>query len=370
MLIGIDASRAIAPRLTGTERYSREIIASLLQAGAQRHRFRLYFRPGRQGDDAERAQFLNALPPGANIQPIVIQQSRLWTHLGLGREMVTRPPDSLFVPSHVLSIGLPRALRTVVTVHDVGYRHFPQTHPLQQRLYLDWGTRHSVRAANVVIADSHATARDIAQFYGVSPNRVCVAHPGPVPLVDVTEVHISKTLATLGLARKQPFVLHIGTQQPRKNLHRLIEAWVAARKPQDAKLVLAGGAGWGSESLPSHDSIKITGYVTDEDKSALMRTATAYAFPSLYEGFGFPVLEAQSVGLPVVCSNTSSLPEVAGDGALFINPLDMSNISSALESVLSDAPLRERLVALGHQNIKRFSWEECARAVLESIENA
>ncbi len=369
MLIGIDASRAIAPRLTGTERYSREIIASLLQAGAQRHRFRLYFRPG---DDAERIQFLDVLLPDANIatiEPVVIQQSRLWTHLGLGREIVARPPDALFVPSHVLPIGLPHSLRTVVTVHDVGYRHFPQAHPLQKRLYLDWGTRHSVRAANVVIADSYATADDITRFYNTSPNCVRVAYPGPLPLVDVTEAHISKTLTKLGLARKQPFVLHIGTQQPRKNLRRLIEAWVAAKKPQDAQLVLAGGAGWGSESLPSHDSIKITGYITDEDKSVLMRTATAYVFPSLYEGFGFPVLEAQSVGLPVVCSNTSSLPEVAGESALLVNPLDVNDIASALARVLNDAVLRERLAVSGYENVKRFSWEACARVVLEGLEN-
>ena len=215
MLIGIDASRCIADRLTGTERYSREVIAAIVRIAPQ-HRHRLYFR---EGHEAQRQAYLGALSSSTMVEPVAIPSQRLWTHIGLRREVSSRPPDALFVPAHVLPIGLPPKLNAVVTVHDVGYRRFPQAHPLLQRVYLDWGTRHSVNAANVVIADSHATAQDIAQVYGIGTGKIRVAYPGLLPLACVTQEQIHATLAKYQLTGR-PFAIHIGTLQPRKNLRR------------------------------------------------------------------------------------------------------------------------------------------------------
>ncbi|BCX05366.1 MAG: glycosyl transferase family 1 [Candidatus Roseilinea sp.] len=375
MWIGIDASRATGVRLTGTERYSREIIAALLRS-APRHCFRLYLREALDPDSLR-------LPRSpVSVEPVVIARRRLWTHLGLARELSARPPDALFVPAHVLPASFIRSpvrrrIRTVVTVHDVGYRHFPEAHPLTQRWYLDLGTRLSVRCAGVVITDSEATRRDVLRFYGVAHDRVVVAYPGPLPLTEVQEKDVARTLAKFGLDDGRPYVLHVGTLQPRKNLRRLIQAWARLLTRTDwagLRLVLAGGRGWGGEDLRAEveaaglqASVVLTGYLDDVEKTALLRHARAYVFPSLHEGFGFPVLEAQSAGVPVACSNASSLPEIAGEAALLFDPFDVEAIAHALEMIIRDESVRTRLVEAGYRNLARFSWDACARIVLEGL---
>jgi glycosyltransferase involved in cell wall biosynthesis len=186
----------------------------------------------------------------------------------------------------------------------------------------------------------------------------------------------------LGLHEHTLYALYVGTLQPRKNLRRLIQAWrvlLDAPAPLPSRssaplLILAGAKGWGSEDLEGElaalglaGPVRFTGYISDTEKSALLRGARAFAFPSLYEGFGFPVLEAQSVGVPVVCSNTSSLPEVAGEAALLVNPLDVPALVAALRQAMCDEAVRARLIAAGHRNVSRFSWDECAKVVLDLL---
>lgn len=377
MLIGIDASRAIATRLTGTERYSREVIAAMIRSAPQ-HRYRLYLR---EGDEVAREAFLSSLQ--GEVEPVVFGPSRLWTHIGLSNEIAARPPEALFVPAHVLPAGMARAdlrnkIRAVATVHDLGYKHFPQAHPPQQRALLDLGTRFTVSNAHVVIADSEATKRDVIALYGVPESAVRVAYPGPMPLVEVSAAQVDATLKKFGMTNRRPFALHIGTLQPRKNLRRLVQAW--ARLPaamRDAQLVLAGGAGWGDEAaqlrcevdaLGLTQRVVFTGYISDLEKSALLCAAQIYVFPSLYEGFGFPVLEAQSASVPAACSNTSSLPEVAGDAALLFDPMRVDAIAEAITKAMSDDALRARLVDAGHANRARFSWQSCAATVIHALE--
>jgi glycosyltransferase involved in cell wall biosynthesis len=379
VLIGIDASRAVTARLTGTERYSREVIAAMIRCAPQQ-RFRLYFR---EGDEVARETFLSSLQ--GEVEPAAFGPSRLWTHIGLSNEIAARPPDALFVPAHVLPAGMARTdlrnrIRAVATVHDLGYKHFPQAHPLQQRALLDLGTRFTVSNAHVVIADSEATKRDVIAFYGVHELAVRVAYPGPMPLADVSAAQIDATLKKFGMTKRRPFALHVGTLQPRKNLRRLVQAW--ARLPstmRDAQLVLAGGAGWGDEAaqlrrdvdaLGLSQRLIFAGYISDIEKSALLRAAQLYVFPSLYEGFGFPVLEAQSAGVPVVCSNTSSLPEVAGDAALLFDPTQADAIAHAITQAVHDDALRAKLIDAGHANLTRFSWHACATMILSAIANS
>ncbi len=353
VLIGIDASRAVVARLTGTERYSREVIAALTRSAPQ-HCFRLYLR---EGDESQRNAFLSSLP--GNVEPAILRPARLWTHIGLSNEIASRPPDALFVPAHVLPAVMARTVvrskvRAIATVHDVGYKHFPQAHSPQQRAYLDLGTRFTAGNAHVVIADSEATKRDVMAFYGVRDAAIRVAYPGPMPLAEASADVAAAELKTFGLADGRPFALHVGTLQPRKNLRRLLQAW--ARLPaslRDTQLVLAGGAGWGDEAAQLRRDVEtlglsqrviFAGYVSDIQKSALMHAAHVVVLPSLHEGFGFPVLEAQTAGVPVVCSNTSSLPEVAGDAALMFDPMRVDAIADAIEKVMSDEAMRARLI--------------------------
>lgn len=380
MIIGIDASRLSETVETGTERYSREVIQALMQI-APEHHFRLYARNERAVSRLVRGE---GLPRQTQICPI--RRRRLWTHTGLGAEIMRRPPDALFIPAHVLPItlalpGRSRRTRAVVTLHDIGYRHFPAAHPWQQRIYLDWSARFAARHAAFIVADSEATRQDVHHFYRAPLARIRVAYPGATTLLKVTEEERQAALRRFGLDTGQTFALHVGTLQPRKNLRRLVRAWrrVAANYPAELPaplLVLAGASGWGDEATRLQaeiemqrltDSVRLIGYITDKEKASLLSAAHALVFPSLYEGFGFPVLEAQLAGVPVVCSNTSSLPEVAGDGAILVNPLDEQAIGDGLLQAMRDPAIRSRLIAAGIRNVARFNWQDCARVILEAL---
>jgi glycosyltransferase involved in cell wall biosynthesis len=379
MLIGIDASRAVAARRTGTETYSLRLIRSLSEISAG-HRLRLYTNgqppAGLFGDDLA----------AANVELRAIPFPRLWTHLRLSAEMAIRPPDVLFVPAHVLPLLHPR--RSVVTVHDLGYLAYPEAHKAGDRRYLDWSTRWNARRARSVIADSAATRADLIRAYGVDGRKIRVIHLGRdetlAPVKD--ERALAEVRARYGIAGR--YVLYVGTLQPRKNLARVIEAFArVAAEPafSGVQLVLAGKKGWLYDDLFAQvermglpGRAIFPGYIEDADLPALLSGATAFVFPSLYEGFGIPVLEAGACGVPVITSNTSSLPEVAGDpaagsgqaAALLVDPHDVDAIAEAMTRLVTDEALRAELSRRGLANVQRFSWEKCARETLAVLVEA
>ena len=359
MLIGIDASRATLTERTGTEAYSLHLIRALLKQPTA-HRFRLYLNQAAAPD---------LFAPQSNLELRSIPFPRLWTHLRLAVELFQHWPDLLFVPAHSLPLLFPG--RAAVTVHDLGYLQFPEAHPAAGRRYLRWSTRWSARRATVVIADSEATRRDLVAHDHIDPAKIVVVYPG----YDES-LRPVRDAATLAAVRQRygiegDYLMTLGTLQPRKNLLRLIDAWVELGRP--LPLVLAGKLGWLSEPIVTRAreaGVCLPGFVADEDKAALLSGARAFLFPSLYEGFGFPVLEAMACGVPVLCSNTSSLPEVAGDAALLVDPLDTQAIAAGIGQLLNDEPLRQELVQRGFENLQRFSWEQCAREVLQALEAA
>jgi glycosyltransferase involved in cell wall biosynthesis len=364
MLVGIDASRSIADRPTGTEIYSRRLIEVLLTRDSL-HRFRLYLRQSPP----------SGLFCGAELR--IIPFPRLWTHLRLAWEVTRHPPDALFVPAHVLPCIHP--CPSLVTVHDLGYLQFPQSHPWQQRLYLDLSTRWNARAATHLLADSQATKADLVTRYGVAANKITVAYPGTDetlgPVNDVDAIQAAKARYDIS----GDYFLYLGTLQPRKNLPCLVEAFAefTSRHSRPAiQLILAGKRGWLYADLFKQvrqrgleGSVCFPGYVAEEDKAALLSGALGFLFPSLHEGFGLPVLEAQACGCPVITSSTSSLPEVAGDGALLVDPQDTVAIANAMQRIATEARLRDKLVERGFVNVGRFSWERCAETVLQAIDN-
>lgn len=368
MLIGIDASRATVGQRTGTETYSRQLIRALIELRSE-HRFRLY---------TNGAMHVPGVPELPAVAVRAIPFPRLWTHVRLSAEMLTRPPDVLFVPAHVLPLIHPR--RSVVTVHDLGYLRYPDAHRPADRRYLGWSTRWNATQATAVLADSQATKDDLVRAYGISPSKIHVIYLGrdealgPVRDPDM----LAAAQERFGITGR--YLLYVGTLQPRKNLARVIEAFgrlAADPALADVQLVLTGKRGWLYDDLFALTArlgligrVIFPGYAADADLPALLSGAVAFVFPSLYEGFGFPVLEAGACEVPVITSNTSSLPEVAGDAALLVDPHDVDAIADAMARLIADPDLRADLIRRGRENIKRFSWEKCARetlAVLEAV---
>jgi glycosyltransferase involved in cell wall biosynthesis len=348
--IAIDASRTTAARITGTEQYALQLIRALIRLNTT-HDLTLYFR-----DEPPRDLF----PESARVTQRVIPFPRAWTHLRFAAALMADRPDITWVPAHTLPVLFPG--RAAVTVHDLGYRYFPAAHPPRHRLYLDWTTRYSARRASVVFADSRTTADDLTRFYGTPPRKIRIVYPGvdAPPIGDIEAVK-----RKYGLPDR--YFLFLGTLQPRKNIARLVQAYQQAKV--DAALVLAGGQGWLYDPswVAGVPNVHLPGYVDDADKGALYAGARALAFPSLYEGFGFPVLEAMLCGTPVLCSNTSSLPELAGDAALLVDPLDVNAIADGLRRLNDDAALRDDLRARGYAQAAKFTWEQAARDILESL---
>lgn len=372
-VIGIDASRALSAAPTGTEGYSYHLIRALLPRLTD-YRVRLYFRSAPGSGPTGGADGTLPFWTAPHVEPRVIPFPRLWTHLRLSWEMRQRPPDLLFVPAHLLPLIHPR--RTLVTVHDLGYRYFPAAHPWRQRLYLEWGTRRDARTATHLLADSRATRDALVREYGIPERKITVAYPGYEATLQ--PVRDPARLAAVRARYKisDPYVLYLGRIQPRKNLERLVNAFARLLPDHPAlNLVLAGPPGWLEQPIRAQvqalgltGRVRFPGYIAPEDKAALLSGALVFAFPSLYEGFGFPVLEAQACGVPVLTSLTSSLPEVAGKGAWLVNPLEESSIAAGLDYLVRDEGMRRYLVARGQENLSRFSWEATAETVAGVIQ--
>lgn len=358
--IAIDASRTTAAQRTGTENYALRLLRALLDLPSP-HCFTLYFRD---------APATDLFRPASNRVPRVIPFPRLWTHVRFAAALLHDQPDVTFVPAHSLPLVFPG--RAVVTVHDLGYLHFPAAHPAFARAYLDLATRYSVRRAAHILADSEATCRDLNHYYAVDPQKVTVVYPGVEGIERAGDAEIAAVRAKYGLPER--YLLFLGTIQPRKNIARLIaayQAWRAAHPSEDMALVLAGCKGWLSDDIPTEaPGVIVTGYVDEADIAALYSGALALTFPSLYEGFGFPVIEAMRCGTPVLCSNTSSLPELAGDAALRVDPLDVAAIQHGIGQLLGNASLRAELIGRGYKQAAKFTWRAAAEQTLKVLENA
>ncbi len=387
MLIGIDASRANVARRTGTETYSLHLIRALTGL-ASGHRFRLYTNAAQHVPGTSVSTEGATVPGTSEIRSIPFP--RLWTHVRLSVEMLVHPPDVLFVPAHVLPLIHPR--RSVVTVHDLGYLHFPEAHRPFDRLYLDWSTRWNARQATAVLTDSQATKTDLVGACGVDAAKVHVVYLGRdetlAPVCDEAALAAVRARYGIGAAGGSAgrcggrYLLYVGTLQPRKNLSRMVDAFarvIAYAGAADLRLVLAGKPGWLYDDLRLPEQVSrlglagrvlFPGYVEEADLAALLSGALGFVFPSLYEGFGIPVLEAGACGVPVITSNTSSLPEVAGDAALLVDPRDVDAIADAMVRLVTDDALRAELARRGAENVKRFSWEKCARETLAVLEEA
>jgi len=262
-------------------------------------------------------------------------------------------------------------VRTVVTVHDLSFVRHPECFGLAKRQYYRTAIGRGARLAHTVIADSVSARSDLVELAGVSPEKICV-----IPLGVEPELRPVRDDRVLQIVRKKyslpdRFILFLGTIEPRKNIVRIVEAFASLRERLPHHLVIAGRKGWKYQDvfravnrLRLESNVHFPGRIAEQDVAALYSLADIFVWPSLYEGFGLPVLEAMACGVPVVTSNTSSLPEVAGSAAIMVDPLSTEEIAGAIMRLVEDAPLRGQLIAKGFVRASELTWRRTAASTL------
>jgi glycosyltransferase involved in cell wall biosynthesis len=266
----------------------------------------------------------------------------------------------------------------VLTVHDICYATNPEWFSERDLRVLSANIPRSIRKARHVITDSQSARNQIVETYHVPDDKISAIPIGPgAGAQPITESDALQELAALKLDPKRPYLLAVGNLQPRKNLVRLVEAFaeLVRARGHDIDLVIVGPQRFRAEDAfaaarAMAGRVHFTGYVTDRQLAACYRCATAFVFPSLYEGFGLPALEAMSHGVPMACSDAGSLPEVCGDAALLFDPRSVEAIVDALDRILKDPALRARLSAAGTARAKEFSWTRSAELTLAVYEKA
>lgn len=365
MTIYVDVSAAVHQR-AGLGRYA----ASLTQALLPRlsHRLALFYNREKGITMPAGLEHVPArtVALGYKSWRMAVWMGQL-THIPFNRLL---PDAALFHATEHLVLPL-KNVPTVLTVHDLIFRIFPEHHKPLNRWYLNMTMPLYCRRADHIIAVSEATRRDVIAAYHIPPEKVSVIYEAASPRFE-PQLHTVVEAMRTRYHIPPEYLLYVGTIEPRKNLTRLLRVWAPLYQAKEVPpLVIAGQRGWltgdffaALENSPARDGVLIPGYIQDADLPAIYSGATALVFPSLCEGFGLPPLEAMSCGTPVVCSNTSSLPEVVGEAALTFDPTDDAAIAEALRRIVKDKELQAQLRTLGVQRAASFSW---GRAAQETI---
>lgn len=370
MHIAIQAADLDAKRIDGTRVY---ILHMLRHFGslASSDTFSLYHR----------TKFNPALTPPhfQNYKIKVMDFPFLWTQTRFAWELFFHMPDVLWMPMHNMPFIRRSNMKTVVTVHDLAYKYFPEYFPKRDLFELNLLGDFAIRNADRLIAVSESTKKDILQWYPmVKEENITVVHHGfDAELFSVKRNEIEENRVKKLLGIDGGYLLYTGAIQPRKNLEVLIHAFGILKQQhgrENLKLVLAGGDAWLSDQVhskamqsPFEKDIFMPGQIAFGDLGHLMRGACAYTFPSLYEGFGIPVIEALASGVPTIVADNSSLREVGGDAVEYFDAHDANELAEKINLVLSDESLRQNMIARGMEHIKKFSWGKCARETLEVL---
>lgn len=372
MRIGIDYTAASRQR-AGIGRYTRSLINALARLDTT-NRYTLYIPADAQYLDDARAfpkNFRLARAPLNERYMVALWQR---ARVPLPVETFTGAADVFYSPDFVLPPT--RARKKILTIHDLSFKRIPETAVPNLKWYLEGAVPRAVERADLILADSDATRDDLIELFHAPADRVQTLYSGYDalfrPITDNKE--LERVRATYKL--EKPFILHVGTVEPRKNLVRLIEAFSRLRQHRDLDLVIAGGRGWMYDEIYAapqkfgvSESVRFLGFTPDADLPALYSLAELVAYPSLYEGFGLPVLEAMACGAAVVTSNNSSIPEVAGDAAMMVDAHDTEAITWAMQRVLDDPQWRAALQHKGIEQAKKFSWDKSARELREAFQS-
>lgn len=334
------------------------------------------------GRDQNLTLLAEAVRPGQTIPTGISHESHplgdLWEHFWLPRVLRQRGTQVMHGPAVLMPLARD-GFASVATIHDlVAFLH-PETIPPKYALYMKWLLRRVVRRAERLISVSQSTKDDLVRVLGVDPDKVTVAHLAASPTFRPVRDPAALDAVRRRYGIHKPFFYHVGNVEPRKNLVRLVRAYLELRPrlAGRAQLVISGQKGWLTgplfkdlAGLNLADDVIFTGFVPQADLPLLMSAARAFVFPSLYEGFGLPALEAMSCGTPLVTSNISSLPEIVGPAALLVEPAEVGDIAQAMWRLFTDDDLHARLSELGLRQAAEFSWDACARQTLAVYRSA
>jgi glycosyltransferase involved in cell wall biosynthesis len=375
MLIGIDGNEANVESRVGSNVYAYELLYQLYNLSRKRKdiRFRIYLKNPP----------LKSLPLKTHYwNYAVFGPPKAWTQYALPSRLyfektVRQAPKVFFTPGHYSPRKSP--VKTVISIMDLAFLKFANEFTEQDLKKLTNWTEYSVKNASHIFTISQSSKYDLEKYYRVNPEKISVFYPGFNINYKRTQSDNSYQSLRVKHGINQPYILYVGTIQPRKNLERLFEAFIHITRLTNYKnlqLIIVGKKGWLYENiikkvrdLDLTDKVIFTGFVSDFEKGELMRYARMLVLPSLYEGFGLPVLEAMAQGTPVVASRVSSLPEIIGSEGMYIeNPLDVMEIEKSIFKMLQlPDSKRTELIAGAKKQAQKFSWENCGEQTLKIL---
>jgi len=361
--IGIDGNEANVKEHVGVSTYTQNLLNEFRKKSSSNLIFNVYLKDKPNDSMPSENKFFKYR---------VVAGSFLWSQLFLPVKLLTgEKNDVFFSPAHYI----PRFITTptAVTIHDLSFFHYPNDFLKIDLFKLKNWTKYSVHKAKKIIAVSNTTKNDLIKIYDLSSEKIQVIYNG-------YEKELGKTKVDQKLIKRlkyNPYLLYVGTLQPRKNISTLIDAFSEFVKyNKEFKLVIAGKKGWLYEkifnkvkNLGLERNVIFTGYVTNATLKELYKNAFCFVLPSLYEGFGIPLLEAMNEGCPVIASDKSSLPEVGGNAALYFDPNNINQLVSQINNLKKHEDLRNTLIANGKERIKLFSWQKCATETLELLKH-
>ena len=353
---------------TGVGVYADNIIRNLLQLPSPHE----YYIFGNR-------TYLQQLPlTNANLIPTgtVVKknwQRILWEQVILPQKISRNHIDLMFYPDHTSSL-LRKKSYVIITIHDLSFLAYPKTFPATNRIYKSLAVKYSASRADKIIVDSQATKIECLRLLNVPESKIKIVYNGIDSCFQKIDDETRLEKISIKFNLPQKFILFVGTLEPRKNVVRLVEAYslLRVKKNIEHQLIIVGGKGWLFEEifkkvnlLSLQNNVRFLGYIAQDDLVGLYNLADVFVYPSLYEGFGFPPLEAMACGCPVVTSNVSSLPEVVGNAGLLVNCQDSEALAQNIFHVITDEDCRRRLIQRGVERVQHFSWHKSAKELLQ-----
>lgn len=362
MIIGIDANHANKKDRTGVEEYCFQIIQALKNVIPESEQVILYSSSSLKGELAN-------LPPHWKSKILRWPFRKLWTQIRLSMRFIFRKPDVYFSPGQILPCNPPR--KTITMVHDSAFLEYPKAYRFWGRQYLKRMNKKIMKKSSLILTSSEFNKKELVKFYGINVGKKTVV----IPLSSGT-LQVPADFDPKNLGITKPYVLSIGRLETKKNTKQLLHAFTVAKQQSDLQLVLVGKPGVGFKDIykeidrnPYKEDIVRMGFVDRTTVAGLLKKATMFVFPSIYEGFGIPVLEAMSIGTPVLAADIEVLHEVGGSAAIYVDPLDTKGFAESMVHVANDQGEQIRYSHEGRERATKFSWAKTAEGTWNAMKS-